>query len=127
MLNTILETLRLKTSNDDQDTRRAHERHTDSSCIGIIDGVSYPIENWSKGGIAFIGDDRQFSLADLKDVTMRFKLADRVVDVLHKGHILRKRGDKFVLQFSPLTQNIERQFNHVINDYVTQEFASSQH
>lgn len=126
MLNTILETLNLKASNDDQDTRRAFERHTSSSCIAIIDGVSYPIKDWSKGGLALVGDDRNFSVADLKEVTLRFKLADRVVDIQHKGYILRKGNNKFVLKFTPLTQNIERQFNHVVDDAVTQEFINSQ-
>lgn len=126
MLNTILQTLKLKASNDDQDARRAYERRESDNCIGIIDGVSYPVHNWSKGGILLTGDDRQFSVNDVKTVTLRFKLEDRVVNVLHSGRVLRKGHDKFVLQFAPLTQSIERQFNHIVDDYVAQAFANSQ-
>ena len=126
MLNTILQTLKLKASNDDQDTRREYERRETDSCVGIVDGVSYPVHNWSKGGILLTGDDRQFSLNDMKTITLRFKLADRVVDVLHSGHVLRKSRDKFVIKFAPLTQTIERQFNHIVDDYIAQEFANSQ-
>lgn len=126
MLNTILQTLKMSVSNDDQDARRLHERRESDSCIGIIDGTSYPIQNWSKGGVLLTGDDRQFSVDDIKDVILRFKLTDRVVDVAHKGRILRKGNDKVVIQFSPLTQQIERQFNNVVDDYMAQEFVNSQ-
>ncbi len=126
MLNNILQTLKLQTSNDDTDTRRKHERREADSCVGIVDGVSYPVHNWSKGGILITGDDRQFGVDEVKTVTLRFKLADRIVEVLHKGQILRKSRDKVVIKFAPLTQNIERQFNHIVDDYMTQQFANSQ-
>ena len=126
MLNTILETLKLKVSNDDKDARRQYERRETDSCIGIIDGVPYPIHNWSKGGVLITGDERQFNLDDLKKVTLRFKLQDRVVDVEHSAKILRKNYDKVVLKFTPLTNTIERQFNRIVDDYVSQAFANSQ-
>lgn len=126
MLETILQTLRLRASNDDQDFRREYERREMDSCIGVIDDVAFPIQNWSKGGIMLMGDDRQFGVNDIKTVTLKFKLADRVVEVAHSGRILRKGRDKFVLQFAPLTQNIERQFNHIVDDYVAQQFVNSQ-
>ena len=126
MFTSILETLKSTASNDDQDARREYERRETDSCIGIIDGVSYPILDWSKGGVALSGDDKQFSVNATKTITLRFKLENRIVDVLHSGCILRKGRDKFVLQFAPLTQNIDRQFNHILDDYVAQQFANSQ-
>lgn len=126
MLNAILQTLRLRASNDDWDTRREFERRESDQCVAIVDGVAYPVRNWSKGGLLLTGDDRQFSVNEPKTVTIRFKLADRVVDVLHSGQILRKTREKFAIKFAPLTQNIERQFNHIVDDYVAQEFANSQ-
>lgn len=126
MLDNILDTLKISASNDDQDSRRVHERRQMDSCIAIVDGKAYPIENWSNGGVLLHGDDRLFSVDDTKDITMKFKVADRVVDVSHRGRILRKGRDKFVMQFSPLTQEVSRKFKQVIDDYVTQEFISSQ-
>ncbi len=126
MLNNILHTLRLKISNDDKDTRREFERRETDSCIGIVDGISYPVRNWSKGGVLITGDERQFGVNEMKTVTLRFKLTGRVVDILHSGQILRKSRDKVVIKFAPLTQNIERQFNHIVDDYMTQQFANSQ-
>jgi len=126
MLKDILKTLKFEVSNDDQDTRRNFERRQVDKCIAIMDNLSYPVENWSKGGVSLIGDNRQFSVGDFKDITLRFKLSDHIIDVVHKGHILRKGQDKFVLQLTPLTQNIDRKFNHIVDDYVAQEFAQSQ-
>lgn len=126
MLTDILDTLKISASNDDMDSRRTHERREMDSCVGIIDGKAYPIQNWSSGGVLLTGDDRSFSMNDSKTITMKFKLADKIMDVTHTGQILRKARDKFVLQFAPLTHDVNRKFKQVIDDYVTQEFANSQ-
>jgi hypothetical protein len=126
MLTNILDKLNLSASNDDVNSKRAHERREMDSCIGVIDGKAYPIENWSNGGVLLHGDDRVFSIDDVKSITMKFKIADRVIDVNHIGRVLRKGRDKFVLQFSPLTQDVDRKFKQVVDDYVTQEFIASQ-
>jgi hypothetical protein len=126
MITNILDKLNITASNDDTDTRRAHERREMDQCIGIIDGKAYPIQNWSQGGVLLQGDDREFSVNDVKNITMKFKMSDRVVDVTHAGRILRKGRDKFVLQFSPLTDAVSHRFKQIIDDYVTQEFVASQ-
>ena len=126
MLDNILDKLNLSASNDDVNSKRAHERRQMDSCIGVIDGKAYPIENWSNGGVLLHGDDRIFSIDDVKPITMKFKIADRVMDIAHMGRVLRKGRDKFVIQFSPLTQEVDRKFKQVVDDYVTQEFISSQ-
>ena len=126
MFQQLMNSMKLTASNDDKDTRRAHERREQDHCIAVIDDVTFPIQNWSKGGILLQGDDRTFAVEDVKQVTIRFKMADRVMDVTHKGQIIRKGRDKFVIQFYPLTQNVDNQFNSVVNDYIAQEFANSQ-
>jgi len=126
MLQHIINSMKSLASNDDTDTRRTYERREEDQCIAMIDGASYPIENWSKGGLLLTGDDRTFGIADKKDIIVRFKLTDRVVDIELKGQIIRKGRDKFVVQFYPLTQNIDNQFNSIVDDYAAQEFANSQ-
>ncbi len=126
MITNILDKLNISASNDDVDSRRSHERREMDQCIGIIEGKAYPIQNWSNGGVLLQGDDRVFSVNDVKNITMKFKIADRVVDVNHVGRILRKGRDKFVLQFSPLTDEVSHTFKQVVDDYVTQEFIASQ-
>lgn len=126
MLTDILDSLKVNASNDDVDSRRSHERREMDSCVGIIEGKAYPVQNWSEGGILLTGDERTFTVNDIKTVTMKFKLADRIMNVTHNGRILRKAKDKFVLQFSPLTQDVNRRFKQVVDDYNAQEFANSQ-
>jgi hypothetical protein len=126
MFQQLINNLQLNASNDDYDSRRTHERREMDSCVAIIDGKAYPVKNWSKGGILVNADDRNFALNDVKDVTMKFKLADRVMDVRHNGRILRKDKDQFVIQFNPLTQDVDKSFTMVVDDYVSQEFANSQ-
>ena len=126
MLKNILESLRISASNDDFDSRRASERREIDECVGIIDGRAYPVKNWSEGGIMMMGDERNFTVNDMKTVTMKFKMADRIMDVTHSGRVLRKAKDKFVIQFSPLTQEVNKRFKQVIDDFNTMEFANSQ-
>lgn len=126
MFENLIENLKISASNDDLDSRRASERREMDSCVAVIDGKAYPVKNWSKGGILLNTDDRGFGVDDIKDVIMKFKLADRVMDVAHTGRILRKDKDQFVVQFNPLTQEVDRRFKMVVDDYVTQEFANSQ-
>lgn len=126
MLTDILQNLKINASNDDLDSRRSSERREMDSCVGIIDGKAYPIKNWSNGGVLLTGDDRTFSVDEVKTITIKFKMADRVMDVTHSGRVLRKSRDKFVLQFAPLTGDVNRKFKQVIDDYITQEFVNSQ-
>lgn len=126
MFENLIDNLKMSASNDDLDSRRASERREMDSCVAVIDGKAYPVKNWSKGGILLNSDDRSFGVNDIKDVTMKFKLADRVMDVTHTGRILRKDKDQFVVQFNPLTQEVDKRFKMVVDDYVTQEFANSQ-
>lgn len=126
MLTDILNSLKITASNDDRDSRRSSERRKMDSCVGIIDGKAYPIQDWSDGGVLLHGDDRTFTMNEVKTITMKFKLENRIMDVTHTGRVLRKARDKFVLQFSPLTQDVNKKFKQVIDDYVTQEFTNSQ-
>jgi len=126
MFDKLINSLKFTISNDDQDTRRSHQRHDGMRCVAIIDGVTYPIKNWSKGGIMIMGDDRTFGVYDAKDFTLRFKMNNDVIDIEHKGHILRKGRENFILQFAPITQNLDRQFNSILNDFAAQEFMQSQ-
>lgn len=126
ILSDILQGLKISASNDDADSRREHERREMDSCVGIIDGKAYPIQNWSTGGVLLTGDERTFSVDDVKTITIKFKMSDKVMDVTHSGRILRKSRDQFVLQFGPLTNDINKKFKQVVDDYVTQEFVTSQ-
>ena len=131
MFQALMKNLKNSAINDDFDlesfeTRRTSERRQMDSCVGIIDGRAYPIKDWSKGGVLIMGDERQFALNETKAITIKFKLADKIIDVVHAGRVLRKGRDQFALQFAPLTGEVDRKFRQVVEDAVAQEFANSQ-
>jgi len=126
MFKELIDNLLISASNDDIDSRRTHERRMSDSCIAIIDDKSYPVQNWSQGGILITGDAREFGTDEIKDVSMKFKIENRVIDVEHQGRILRKGGNDFVIQFSPLTKDVDKKFQFIIDDDNARQFANSQ-
>ena len=126
MLSLILKKMRSTVSNDDEANRRASPRRHMDQCVGIVDGKTFPIVDWSNGGVLLTGDGKTVSLEENKDITLKFKLSDSVLAVKHKGRVIRKTNDKFAIRFEPLTRDISQQFQQVIDDYVTREFAGSQ-
>lgn len=111
---------------DKQESKRKSPRRPAENCISMIDGRAYPVFNWSDGGMLLQADDRLFSLNAPVDVTMKFRLSGKIVDVPHRGRIIRKARDKLAIQFEPLTREIQNKFKQVIDDLVTTEFAESQ-
>lgn len=126
MLSAILKKMRSTVSNDDADNRRASPRRVMDQCVGVVDGKTFPIVDWSNGGVLLTGDGKTIGLEDAKDITLKFKLSDQVMAVKHRGRVIRKTKDKFAIRFEPLTRDITHQFQQVIDDYVTREFAGSQ-
>lgn len=126
MFKELIDNLIISASNDDIDSRRTHERRTSDSCIAVINGKSYPVQNWSQGGILLTGDPREFDTNEIKDVAMKFKVENQIVDIEHQGRILRKGGNDFVIQFSPLTKDIDKKFQYIIDDDNARQFANSQ-
>ena len=71
-------------------------------------------------------DERMFSVAAPVEVTMKFRLTNKIVDIPHRGRIVRKMRDRLAIQFEPLNHEITKKFKQVVDDYVTREFAESQ-
>ncbi len=107
-------------------TKRKSQRRAADNCVSIIDGRAYPVYNWSEGGLLVQADERLFSVNTPIDVTMKFRLTSKVVDVPHRGRIVRKARDKLAIQFEPLTRDLQNKFKQVVDDLVTREFAESQ-
>jgi hypothetical protein len=113
-------------TNDYQDTRRKSPRRRADNCISVINGKAYPVHNWSDGGLLVQADDRMFTVASPVDITMKFRLGGRILDIVHRGKVIRKMRDRIAVQFDPITRDISRKFKEVIDDTVTREFAESQ-
>lgn len=126
MLHTLLSSLKAGTSNDRDLTKRRHPRRDVDRCVVIIHGQTFPVENWSLGGLLLDADERLFGLEQDLDITVKFKLRNTILDINHKASVVRKSNGKVALQFEPLPQTIGRQFQQVVDDYVAGQFAHSQ-
>ncbi len=113
-------------SNDYADSRRRTPRRSADNCISIIDGKAYPVHNWSDGGMLIQADERMFSMAAPVELTMKFRVSGNIVDIAHRGRVIRKTRDRLAIQFEPLTRDVARRFKQVVDDFVTREFMESQ-
>ncbi len=111
---------------DGDESRRRHARRTADNCITVIDGRAYPVYNWSDGGLLIHADERLFSVAAPIEVTMKFRLGTKIMDIAHRGTVVRKMRDRLAIQFEPFTNEIQKKFKQVVDDYVTREFMESQ-
>lgn len=112
-------------NNEPESIRRSHPRREMDQCVTVINGNIYPVQNWSMGGVLIRADDRLFGVNDEIAMTIKFKLNDRVTDVTHVGRVLRKNAGQVAFQFAPLTRKTRNDFQHVVNDYATSQFADS--
>ncbi len=113
-------------SNDMDASRRKAPRRNADNCISVIDGKAYPVHNWSDGGMLVQADERMFTVAAPVEVTMKFRLGSRILDIPHRGRVVRKTRDRLAIQFEPLSREIANKFKQVVDDFVTREFAESQ-
>lgn len=131
MLQTIMSAIGFKntyTSGDDGgfSSRRTHPRRSCDQCIGFINGKAHPIMDWSLGGVKVFADPRPVGMGDEMEVEMKFHLRDRLVHVKHRARVVRKMAESYSLEFEPLTGDIRKTFQSVIDDFNAREFAGSQ-
>ena len=126
MLKTFINYIQGHPSNDDAITRRRYTRRSCDVCVAVIDGKTYPTQDWSLGGLLIYGDARPFALDGKQDVLLKFKLQDKVIEVKHQAKVVRKSLNNIAFEFEPLTAQIRKYFQNVVDDYVANEFADSQ-
>lgn len=126
MLQNLIAALKSNSSNDVNTTRRRHPRRANDRCVVVIYGHTFPVEDWSFGGVQLAGDDRLFGSTQTLDFTLKFKVRNTILDVHHRGRVVRKGHGRVALEFEPLTQTIRQGFQRVIDDAIASEFAESQ-
>ena len=128
MLQTFISALRANASNDAllTHTRRRHARREQDRCIALAYGQSFPVENWSQGGVLLNGDDRLFGKGQDIEITLKFKLRNMIMDIDLRGRVVRKGAGKVAVQFAPAGRAVRRSFQRVIDDCIAAEFAQSQ-
>lgn len=107
-------------------SRRLHPRRGCDQCIGFINGKAHPVLDWSPGGLRVFADTRSLTIGEEMDVEMKFHLRDQLVNVKHKAKLVRKSNESAAFQFMPITAEIKRIFQNVIDDFNAREFAGSQ-
>ncbi len=126
MLGNFFTTLKKQPDNDQIITRRRYSRRECDRVVSVIDGKTYPVENWSLGGLQIAGDERLFGIDQNMDITVKFKLRNDILNVSQKAHVVRKARNKISFEFAPLNQRVRQNFQQVVDDYVAQKFADSQ-
>lgn len=108
------------------ENRRSYPRRSCDQCIAEIDGLNYPIEDWSPGGIRIFCDSRTHQMGEPITLTMKFRLDDRILRVSHTGKVVRKGNDTISLAFVPPPAEVRQQFQQVMDDFNVRELARSQ-
>lgn len=125
MFATLLDVVKNEPDYDVTHKRRHPRRETDK-CVIEINGQPHPVMNWSIGGVLIQADSRSFGMDNEIDMTMKFKLRDKIIDVNHRGRVVRKTNDSVAFEFLPVSDQIKRNFQNVIDDHVAAQFADSQ-
>ena len=107
-------------------TRRRHPRREADRCVVAIEGKTYPVENWSFGGVLITSDDRVFADGQDLPLTLKFKLRNAILDVKLSSRIVRKGNHRIALRFEHVGRSILRSFQQVIDDAIARDFAKSQ-
>jgi hypothetical protein len=126
MLESFLSSLRTHASNDPAESRRRAPRRDEDRCVAVVCGQTFPVENWSFGGLLLNGNDKLFGAGMDVDITLKFKLRNTILDVTHRAKVVRKGNQKIALQFENVGKSIARTLQQVVDDAIAREFASSQ-
>jgi len=126
MFGRLFSSLKADNSNKPDSARRKYARRDCDRCVTVINGKTYPVENWSLGGVLLNADEREFANEDEIDITLKFKMRENIVDIPHAARVIRKGRNKIAFEFKPLTQQIRSNFQNVVDDHVASQFAASQ-
>lgn len=110
----------------DVSQKRTHERRNCDQCASELNGKTYPVINWSQGGVLIQADDRLFDAGEEYGMRMKFHIQNRILDINHPVEVVRKGGQRVAFRFKPLNDDIRRNFQQIIDDSMAREFTDSQ-
>lgn len=113
MIKSIVNKLQLDASNDSFTSKREHQRRQTDPCIIEINGKPMPVLDWSMGGVQVMTEDRLFGQGDQVDFTLKFKIDKTILDVEHKGYVVRKAEGRIALEFEPLDSSLRNRFTEI--------------
>lgn len=122
------------------DSRRA-PRHDGMQVQVMIGRRGYKVHDWSRNGISFDTPDHKWNVGrvyyeqtavpemvpgKVEKMTLRFSLLQGSIDIPVEAEILRNDGERTVAQLSPLSKDMARKFDRVIDSFNAQKFMESQ-
>lgn len=118
----------MKTSESQESgiSRRRNTRRYSDHCVCNIAGKSYPVLNWSVGGLSITADDRLFAIGQEAEFTLKFKIRSTIMEVKHTANVVRKSKGSVSFEFAPLTRQVRNDFQSIMDDFMANEFANSQ-
>ena len=129
MIDAILRKLGLgdDSFNTEADARRKHIRHPGMQADVMVSDRSYGVRDWSLGGIFFETlPDARMVVGDQVQFTLRFRLPHETVSIVQPGRVVRAAKRGIAAEFTPLSPEIRRRFDKVIDGFNAQSFLESQ-
>ena len=115
-----------QTETDNFSHKRKYERRESDQCVAEIDGKTYPVMNWSKGGALIFMDERLLAENDNLNVQLKFHIQDRIVPITNTARVIRKSNHRVAVEFQDTNDSTRQQFQMVIDDIAAREFTDSQ-
>ncbi len=131
MLQNIMTAFGLKNSvsgdgTDGFSSRRLHPRRGCDQCVGFLDGKAHPVLDWSPGGLRMFADPRPMQVGQEMEIELKFHLREQLINVKQTARVVRKSNESVSFPFMPVSNDIRKTFQTVIDDFNAREFAGSQ-
>ena len=103
-------------TNDNIDVqRRRFPRRSTDTCLITVNGVPYPVKDWSLSGVLFEADTRTFSQGETLPMVLKFNVGDMMATVDVNGAIVRKNARFIATQFEDLSSKAQQTLHEVID------------
>ncbi|MCB1531736.1 MAG: PilZ domain-containing protein [Alphaproteobacteria bacterium] len=126
MFSALLEAVKSQPENDQFVSKRRHPRRETDRCVVKINGKVHPVRDWSMGGFLAQADSRPFGIDNEIEMTLMFKLREKMLEIPHKARVVRKGKETVAFEFLPIDTQIKTMFQNVVDDFVAGQFADSQ-
>lgn len=129
MIGRILQSLGLGDGslNEEMDTRRKHIRHPGLQAEVEVANRAYSVRDWSFGGVFFETlPDARLVAGDTVQMTVRFRFPAETISISQNARVIRSAKRGIAAEFTTLSPEARRKFQHVLDAYNVQGFVESQ-
>lgn len=115
------------TLNGDIEPRRRYARHLGQDAEVVVANRVYSVKDWSYGGVSFETLlDAPVSAGESLQMTIRFRFPHETVSITQVGRVVRSAKRGMAAEFAPLSRDIRRKFDRVLDYVHTRDFLESQ-